>query len=251
MISDKGKVAIIEKYLSRETTAVRHRDEMSFYSLVKLGQVAEIRKILDKNPFGENTEKMLSENPLQSLKYHLVVTAAMLARFCIEGGMDCNCAYEISDIYIRKADKASSETEVMKINDEMCMDYVKQMNRLRKASVYSKPIVRSIDYICSHLHCRITAAEIAKDVGLNESYFSRLFKKEVGVSVSRYVLLRKIETAQNLLKHSDYTCSEISELLSFSSQSHFISRFREECGMTPLAYRNEHFNHMELDNVDI
>lgn len=247
MISDKGKVAIIEKYLSRETTAVKHQDEMSFYSLVKLGRVNEIRKILDKNPFGENREKMLSENPLQSIKYHLVVTAAMLARFCIEGGMDCNCAYEISDIYIRKADKATSEADVVKINDDMCMDYVRQMDRLRKDSVYSKPIVKSIDFICSHLHCRITAAEIAQAVRLNESYFSRLFKKEVGVSVSRYILMRKIETAQNLLKNSDYSCSEISELLSFSSQSHFISRFREECGMTPLAYRNLHFNHMELD----
>lgn len=247
MISDKGKVAIIEKYINRESTAINHQDEMSFYSLVKLGNKSEVKKILDSNAFAQNTSKVLSDNPLQSIKYHLVVTAAMLARFCIEGGMDCSCAYETSDVYIKKADKASSEADVIKINNEMCMDYVGQMERLRKASIYSKPIIKSIDYICSHLHCRITAAEISKAVKLNESYFSRLFKKEVGVSVSRYILIRKIETAQNLLKHSDYSCSEISELLAFSSQSHFISRFREECGVTPFAYRNQHFNHMELD----
>lgn len=247
MMNDKGKVEIIEKYIGREATALKHRDEMSFYSLVKLGRVDEVREILVKSLFEENMEKKLSDDPLQSLKYHLVVTAAMLARFCIEGGMDCNCAYETSDVYIRKADKAKSIAEVVKINSEMCMEYVTLMNKLRKAAVYSKPIVKSIDYICSHLHCRITAAEISRAVGLNESYFSRLFKKEVGISVSRYILMRKIETAQNLLKNSDYSCSEISELLSFSSQSHFISRFREECGVTPLAYRNQHFNQMELD----
>lgn len=246
MLSEKGKVEIIEKYISRESIPIMHQDEMSFYSLVKLGRISEIRAILDKKPFASNENKKLSDNPIQSIKYHLVVTAAMLARFCIEGGMDCNQAYELSDKYIRMADKASSNNEVIDINDKMCMEYVTQMNKIKKDSIYSKPIVKSIDYICSHLHCRITAKEISKAVLLNESYFSRLFKKEVGISVSRYILIRKIETAQNLLKHTNYSCSEISELLSFASQSHFIARFREECGITPLAYRNFNFNRMEL-----
>ncbi len=248
MISEKKKVSIIEKYISRETTADMHKNEMRFYSLVKLGRKEEVLQILNKGAFAANKDKKLSEDRVQSLKYHLTITAAMLARFCIEGGMDCNCAYELSDIYICKADNALTETEVIKINTEMCLDYVKRMEKLRKDKIYSKPIVMSIDYIYSNLHRRLTASEVASAVKLNESYFSKLFKRETGESVSRYIILRKIETARNLLLHSDYSCLEIAELLAFSSQSHFISCFKRECGVTPLVYRNQYFNSTELDN---
>lgn len=251
MLTEKGKVAIIEKYISRELTPDMYKNEMRFYSLVKLGRKEEILKILESGAFEANKNKPLSDNPLQSLKYHLTVTAAMLARFCIEGGMDCNRAYELSDIYIRRADKATSENEIVKTNKEMCLSYVRDMEKLRKYKIYSKPIVMSIDYIYANLHRRITAAEVAKAVKLNESYFSKLFSQETGTPVSRYIMQRKIETAQNLLVHSDYSYLEISELLAFSSQSHFISCFRKECGMTPRSYRNRYFNQMELEHIEV
>ncbi len=246
MLSENGKVAIIEKYISRESAVDQHKSEMQFYDLVKLGRREEVLAALDRRGFEQNVDNPLSDDPLQSLKYHLTVTAAMLARFCIEGGMECNRAYELSDIYIRKADRASSEAEVSRINRAMCLEYLRHMEQLRKDRIYSKPIVMSIDFIYSNLHRRITASEVAAAVKLNDSYFSKLFKQETGMAVSRYILLRKLETAQNLLKHSDYSCAEIADLLAFSSQSHFISRFRAECGVTPHVYRNQHFNHMEL-----
>ncbi len=246
MLSENGKVAIIEKYIRREATVDQHKNEMQFYSLVKLGRREEVLAALDRRGFEKNAGNPLSDDPLQSLKYHLTVTAAMLARFCIEGGMECNRAYELSDIYIRKADRANSEAEVARINRAMCLEYLKCMEQLRRDGIYSKPIVMSIDFIYSNLHRRITVAEVAQAVNLNASYFSKLFKQETGMAVSRYILLRKIETAKNLLRHSDYSSAEIADLLAFSSQSHFISRFRAECGVTPHAYRNQYFNHMEL-----
>ena len=125
-------------------------------------------------------------------------------------------------------------------------NFSEQMETIRKKKIFSKPVVKSIDYIYSHLHCRITVAEVAAYVGLNENYFSRLFSCEVGISVSRYILQRKLEVAQNMLKYSDYSCSQISELLCFASQSHFIEKFRKEYGMTPLHYRNRYHSDMGL-----
>ncbi len=248
MLTEKGKVAIIEKYISREQNHNMHKQEMRFYSLVKLGRKNEVAKVLENKPFEVNKNKPLSDNPLQSLKYHLTITAAMLARFCIEGGMDVNRAYELSDIYIMRADCAKTENELFQLHREMCMSYVKDMEKLRKENIYSKPVVTSIDYIYSNLHRRITLTEIAEAVKLNESYFSKLFRSETGIPVSNYIMQKKIETAQNLLVHSDYSYLEISELLAFSSQSHFISCFRKECGMTPRDYRNRFFNRIEVDH---
>ncbi len=247
MITDKNKVAVLERFISREKSPIDYSDEMNFYNLVKLGRKDEVASILSSGAFELNTQKLLCENPLQSMKYHLVVTAALLARFCIEGGMELNRAYEISDKYIGLADGAKTYSEVISINSRMCMEYTSKMEKLHKETVFSKPVIKSIDYIYNNLYRRISVDEIASAIGLNTSYYSKLFHKETGITVSRFILLRKIEASRNLLINSDYSCSEISELLAFSSQSHFISVFRKECGMTPLAYRNKYYNHMGLN----
>lgn len=74
---------------------------------------------------------------------------------------------------------------------------------------------------------RITVEQLASEFVISASYLSRLFKKEVGVSVSTYVKNKKIEVAKDLLKFSDYSMIEIANHLSFSSQSHFIQQFKE------------------------
>lgn len=136
MISEKNKVAVLEKFISRETSTIGYNEEMNFYNLVKQGRKEEVNNILSSGAFEKNTDKPLSSNPLQSLKYHLVVTAAMLARFCIEGGMEYNRAYEISDKYIKMADESHSHKEIVKINSKMCMEYTSQMDKLHKKTFF-------------------------------------------------------------------------------------------------------------------
>ena len=53
---------------------------------------------------------------------------------------------------------------------------------------------------------------------------------------------RKIETAKNMLVHSEFTSAEISDYLAFSSQSYFIRAFKKLTGMTPLEYQKKYFN---------
>ena len=50
--------------------------------------------------------------------------------------------------------------------------------------------------------------------------------------------IKKIEKAENLLKYCDYSLIEITNYLSFSSQSHFIQLFKEFTGITPKKYRD-------------
>ncbi|MBQ1609260.1 MAG: helix-turn-helix domain-containing protein, partial [Lachnospiraceae bacterium] len=68
-----------------------------------------------------------------------------------------------------------------------------------------------------------------------------LFKSELGESASDYIRRLKIDKAKNLLRFSEFTMVEISSYLSFSSQSHFIKVFSEECGMTPKKYREAYY----------
>lgn len=105
-------------------------------------------------------------------------------------------------------------------------------------------MVLCLDYIYDHLHETIRTEDLAAQTGLNRSYLSTLFKKETGFSISEYILSKRIEAAQNMLKFSEYSFAEIAAILAFSSQSHFIRVFKAHTGYTPRKYRNKFFRLM-------
>ena len=83
--------------------------------------------------------------------------------------------------------------------------------------------------------------ELAEYVDLNPSYLSRLFKKEVGTSISEYIRRQKLETAKNMLVYSEYRPAEIATTLAFPSQSYFTEIFHKYTGLTPKEYRKQYF----------
>ncbi|MDD6155656.1 MAG: helix-turn-helix transcriptional regulator [Lachnospiraceae bacterium] len=232
------------EFINHETM-LPHRaieTEFTFYDAVAAGDIEYVQENIKNNTF-TNPEGMgkLSETPLQNLRYHFVITTAMVTRYCVHSGMEQEKAYALSDFYILKMDKATSIPEIAELHDKMCLDFCKQMNIIRSSQILSKPIVLCIDYIYSHIHYRITVRELADYLNLSESYLSKLFHKEMGVSVSSYILDLKIDKAKNLLQYSDYNIIDIANYLSFSSQSHFIQTFQKKTGLTPHKYRTRHF----------
>lgn len=216
--------------------------EMNFYELVKLGEIQKVQKILKEHPIDQGGGKgILSKNPTRNILYHFIVSTAMITRICIEGGMEPETAYSLSDMYIQRADELDSIKDLTELNHEMVMDYVRRMKQQKKEKLFSKHIVDSVNYIQNHLHERIGVEELAMASGLSPNYFSKLFKRETGTSVSAYIRKEKLEAAKNLLKYSEYSYLEIANYLSFSSQSHFIQLFKSQTGFTPKEFRNKYY----------
>ncbi len=217
-------------------------NEITFYDAIATGNVDYVKENCKSNAF-TNPYGMgkLSENSLQNIHYHFVITTAMITRYCVHNGMEQEKAYGLSDFYILKMDKCTSIAEISHLHDTMCMDYCVKMQMIMKQQILSKPIVLCIDYIYSHIHYRITLKELAQHLNLSESYLSRLFQKEMGISISSYILNLKLENAKNLLQYSEYSVSDISHYLGFSSQSHFIQAFQKKIGVTPHKYRTHNF----------
>lgn len=229
------------EYTNREN-AIRHHtynEEMLQYQLLKNGDeraVEESVKIWESGLPGH-----MVEDPIRNMCYLCVASITLATRFAIEGGLDAETAYNISDLYIRRIDLCRSIEEMRAVHKDMFTFFTHKMADLKKASVFSKPVVQCLDYIHYHLHEKITVRILADYVGLFPSYLSTLFAKETGVSVSRYIMEQRLETAKNMLKFSEYSCPEIAAILAFSSQSHFIKVFKEKEGLTPKAYRNKYF----------
>ncbi|MBR1738689.1 MAG: AraC family transcriptional regulator [Ruminococcus sp.] len=229
------------EFLNREYN-VSHLDyhrENAFFNAIKNGDTAEAERLF--SPIDDKVMGRLSDDDVRNLKYHLIITIALITRACIEGGMEMETAYNLSDIYIRSIDKSMKMDQLNMLHSELVRDYAQRMHIIRRTNRYPRAVTLCLDYIYDNLHTRITLDELASQVGLSPSYLSRLFSSEVGMTVSEYITRKRIEAASNMLKYSDFSVLDIAEHLCFSSESHFIKVFRERVGMTPRVYREEFF----------
>ena len=231
-------------FLQREEKFIRadYFAEFRQYNRIRNGDVDAVKERFEKvRPNylnGKDGRGMLSQDPLRNSIYHLVSSAAIISRLCIDGGMDMNTAYTLSDIYINEADEAETVEQVLDLIATMQIDYASRMRDLKRTNVINYHVRRTIDYIYNNLNKPMTVTELAALEDLNPVYFSRLFTNETGKKVGDFITEAKIETAKNMMRHSEYSILEIAMSLGYSSQSAFSNAFKASCGMTPKKYRD-------------
>jgi AraC-like DNA-binding protein len=81
---------------------------------------------------------------------------------------------------------------------------------------------------------------LASIAGISRFHFQRSFKAAYGVSPAAYLSRRRIERAQDLLRATNLTVTEICYAVGFSSLGSFSSRFTELVGETPSAYQQRY-----------
>lgn len=243
---------IIEPDFSEQ--GIFHRklsEEYLFYKAVAEGNLSVIEKNLRQNKFIESKGVgKLSNNPIVNIKYHFVVTTAMITRFCSSAGMEIERAFRLSDYYIQKMDQLQTFEEVHRLHETMVWDFTDKMRMIKKNDKASKHVTECKNYIYAHIQERIFVEDIAKELRLNSSYLSRLFKSEMDQPISKYINQQKIRLSMNLLRYSDESILDIANKFSFSSQSHFIKHFKDYVGMTPKVFRDQHYMTFDIVNIE-
>ena len=99
---------------------------------------------------------------------------------------------------------------------------------------------RVCEFIESHLDQKIGLEALAAIAGLSTHHFARAFHQSVGVPPHSYLLSRRLERAEHMLRETRLPLSEIAAATGFSDQSHLARHFRRRTGMSPrLARRKE------------
>lgn len=83
--------------------------------------------------------------------------------------------------------------------------------------------------------------EIADINGFNKDYLTRLFKKNTGMPIRKYINGMKIAAAKNLLLSSDLSVKEISYKLGITDEKYFMKLFKSFENLTPTEYRNSFY----------
>ena len=92
-------------------------------------------------------------------------------------------------------------------------------------------------YVMTHYIHTISLDDIAAEVGMNRSAFCSYFKRCKGMTFSQYVTQYRLNTACELLKHSQKQVSEICFTVGFNDLPHFVRVFTNTLGMSPSKYR--------------
>ena len=74
---------------------------------------------------------------------------------------------------------------------------------------------------------------------MSKYHFLRCFAATYGKTPALYLAERRIERAQDLLRATNLTVTEVCHLVGYASLGSFSSRFRELVGITPSAYQAE------------
>lgn len=95
-----------------------------------------------------------------------------------------------------------------------------------------------LEYIAHDLAYPHTLDTLAQRIHLSVSALKALFKRQVGLTVRQYLINKRIEAAQALLRHTDTPIQQVAEQVGYQDFSAFSRRFAQTTGLTPSKYRS-------------
>ena len=185
--------------------------------------------------------KELKDNAKTIMQYNFTVLEIVghLYRFCGNNHMKFeDHAGEIKNAYeeITKMDESALMAWLVRVALSISDELKNARNSsLRYLISEAKNIVRdeyadadlSLDTVCSKL-------------GVSNSYFSSIFKKEVGISFITYLTDYRMQQAVHLMLETNEKNYEIAEHVGYEDANYFGYVFKRKYGMSPSKYRTEH-----------
>lgn len=238
------KTLLDSQTVSRESASAGEPDasignsyalEQTITNIVRHGDTASLRQWVANAPPVE--AGILAHDQLRQYKNTFIVTATVICRSAIRGGMDVHDALALSDSYIQECELLTSMEAITKLHYHMALDYTERVERIRRGKQPTKLTIDVTNYVLHHLSEPIKTADIAAAVFMSRSRLSTKFKEEAGVTLTDYILKEKAIEGKRLLRYTDKTIISISEYLGFSSPAHFSRVFKKYIGVTPHEYR--------------
>lgn len=169
------------------------------------------------------------------VKAKAVELMVVLARASIEVGADLEIIFGLEYIYLKEINEVTNINELSRILAKVLDRFVESTFTIK--NVRNKDIIfKAMNYIRENYDRDISLDEVASEVGLNPSYFSKIFKEEMEISYSDYLNQTRIEASKQLL-NNDMSLAEVAQEVGFNDQSYFSKVFKKFEGISPGKWR--------------
>lgn len=178
-----------------------------------------------------------SGGDLNRIKPQIYELLVLMGRTAIEAGADLEETMNANRRYQAQVEQARDFDDLCVWLARECatmMDSLFDFTGVRHTQV----IHRTVQYLSTHYPEKITLEEVAQRVYLSPTYFSRVFKEEMGESFTAYLNRIRIEKSKELLRQEKIRLTDIALLVGFEDQSYFTKVFKKQVGVPPLQYRN-------------
>ena len=233
--------------VSEEENGGFRRARRFIYELITLIRSGSVANALDY--WDENASRFIrvyngsskDRDPLRHQKDLLIQFVSFLAYQVLPEGVSERQVFRLNEQLIEEADSCIITQQVEAIYRKAIQSYGELVRAHKSESPSNSALIRNaLVYIHDHITEVITVPDIAEELAISPGYLSTLFNKEMKMKISDYVQSQKIAVAESLLLNTDDPIIEISEYLSFSSQSYFQNIFRKFTGTSPRKYRSSH-----------
>ncbi len=103
----------------------------------------------------------------------------------------------------------------------------------------SQAVTRILGHICQNLNEELSIDGLAALVHMSASNLRLIFRKETGISLGKYILLQRLDSARYLLMHTRQSVEEIARSCGFSNVSVFSHCFSRKTGKSPMQFRKQ------------
>lgn len=178
----------------------------------------------------------LADSPMRSMKNSLIASCTLFARAAIDANVPTEEAFSHSDVHIREIEVINQVKLLQQYEYTMLEDFFALIEHYRQED-YSTLTLKSIQYIHENITDQITLDQLATILNRSKSYISYTFKNEVGMNLTDYINMNKIEESKYFTKYTNMSISEIAFLFNFCNPSYYTNLFKKTVGMSPSEFR--------------
>lgn len=229
-----------EEYRSSDNAEILVKKASDFQKQIiyymKKGNSSAIKKEFHDTDFFNYLalRPMTAEEMIQTFFSYIIICCVAV----MESGVDTGKAVQIFDTYTSKGKLIKNVSELKAVCRNISIDYCNEIENLEKFDTESSVVRKCMHYIHNNIQSKISVNDLAGYCGVSARTVSRHFEEFYGLSVAKYIMKLKLKEAAFLLANTDMNLSEISNQLSFSSQSHLSNAFKKQYLCTPQVYRN-------------
>lgn len=224
-----------DKKLSMELVEKRYQIEEKLLAAIEQGDVTKANLAMAE--LGGAGIEQRAETLFREQKNFCLISNVLYRKAVQRAKVHPAHIDELSNQFVKRIEYATRQLDLSKINQDMIRKYCLLVQNYSMKG-YSETMEKILNYVDFHIEEPLTLKMVAEKFNLNASYLSRLFKKELGRTMTDYINEERVEKSLMYLTTTALPIQEVAARVGIMDENYFSRIFKKMKNMTPREYRN-------------